>query len=147
MPRLCRPPALCESKDVEELDVEPVRGQPGDLGDSVTLLEAQEQLLPRVVRSLELLEPEAERRGLRSLGEEQAGLDVVGAAELVALAKLELRLAPSHGPVLERCRENGQILVGLDLDPVVVTFRGRLARRHLQGRRPRAFPVGAARKT
>src|SRR5439155_21304990 len=111
VPELCPAAGLCESKDVEELDVEPVRGQPGDLGNSVTLLEAQEQLLPRVVRSLELLEPEAERRGLRSLGEEQAGLDVVGAAELVALAKLELPFAPSHGPVLERCGENGQILV------------------------------------
>src|SRR5205823_1545970 len=70
---------LSEREDVEELDVEPVRRQAGGLGDSVALLEDQQELVRvHLVRAVELLEPEAERRALLAGGEEELALHVVG---------------------------------------------------------------------
>src|SRR5215212_5402328 len=78
-------PALCKRQDVEELDVEAVARQPRELGDPVALLEAQDELVARVDRVVELIEPELQRRGLLALGEDHPRLDVVRAAEVVAL--------------------------------------------------------------
>src|SRR5215210_8336276 len=125
---------LGEREDVKELDVEPVRGQARGLGDAVLLLE-DEQELARVelVGAVELLEPEAERRGLLARDEEQLGLDVVGAAELVPFAQDELPALPRRDPVLDRCREHAQRLVDLDLEGCVGTLGRRGAGLDLKG--------------
>src|SRR5919197_807438 len=81
---------LCKREDVEELDVEPVRGQRRHLGDSVPLLEAQEELLAEVLGRVELVEAEPKRRGLLAGDEEDERLDVVRAPELVALVEREV---------------------------------------------------------
>src|SRR5437588_413346 len=78
-----RPRALREREDVEQLDVEPVRGQRRDLRDAVSLLEAQHELLAGVVGGFELLQPEAQRGGLLPGHEQELRLDVVRAPEVV----------------------------------------------------------------
>ena len=51
---------LCKGEDVEELDVQTVLVEPGKLRDPVALLEAEDELLRRVVGALELVEPEGQ---------------------------------------------------------------------------------------
>jgi hypothetical protein len=75
---------LCKGEDVEELDVEPVLVEPGELCDPVALLEAQHELLRRVVGGLELVEPKEEAGSLFAEGEVELGLDVVSPVELGA---------------------------------------------------------------
>jgi len=86
---------------VEELDIEPVRGQPPNLCDPVPLLEDQDELLAVVLDGLELIEPEADRRRLLADREQQDGLDVVRPVEVVALAKGQLPRQARRDPVLE----------------------------------------------
>src|SRR5213078_965131 len=100
--------SLCKREDVEQLDVETVRRAGRELCDSVALLEDQHELLPRVVRSIELLEPELDRRRLLSLDEHQSRLDVVRTAELVAFAELEPPVLTRLGPFFERLGEHAQ---------------------------------------
>jgi hypothetical protein len=49
---------------VKQLDVQPVRAEPGEPRDPVALLEARDELLPGVVGGVEPVEPERERRRL-----------------------------------------------------------------------------------
>src|SRR5207244_3052342 len=76
--------SLCKREDVEQFDVETVGRAGRELRDPVTLFEDQHELLSRVVDSIDLLEPELERRGLLPFDKHHARLDVVRAAELVA---------------------------------------------------------------
>src|SRR5687767_4302234 len=131
-------------EDVEELDVEAVRRQPRDLGDPVLLLEAEQQLGPRVVGAVELVEPEEERRRLLAGDEEQARLDVVRAVELVTLAQRELPALARRDPVFDRGGLDGEILVDLDLDGCVGPLGGRVSWLNLKGCHGRAVP-GAGR--
>ena len=48
---------LREGADVDQLDVQPVRGQPRHLGDAVSAPEEEDELRTRVVGPLELVEP------------------------------------------------------------------------------------------
>jgi hypothetical protein len=110
---------------VEQLDVQAVRVEACELGDTVALLEAQHELRADVVRGLELVEPEREGGGLLPAHVEEACLDVVRAAGVVTLAQLELPLLPRRDPVLERCCKDGERLVDLDVDPLVGPLGGR----------------------
>src|SRR5919201_1036722 len=80
------PGLLCERQDMEELDVEPVFAEVRDLRNPVPFLEAEEQLLARVLSGVELVEPEGERRRLLTGGERHASLDIVRPVEVGPLA-------------------------------------------------------------
>src|SRR5919108_2150897 len=74
--------ALGRREDVEELHVQPVRSQTGELRDALALLELQDELRPDVVDGIELVEAEGERRRLLPRHEQNPSLDVVHAAEV-----------------------------------------------------------------
>jgi hypothetical protein len=76
---------------VEQLDFEAVRGRPGHLGDPVLLLEPDHQRAQQVVDHVDLVEAEAQRRGLLAGDEEQPALDVVPAPEVVTLVERDPR--------------------------------------------------------
>src|SRR6266545_3750790 len=116
---------LRKREDVVQLDVEPVRGAVGDLCDPVALLEGEEQLLAGVLDGVELIQPEGDRRRLLAIHEEQARLDVVRAAELVAFAELELPILARRDPVLKRRDMDAERFVDIDLDRRVGALRGR----------------------
>jgi hypothetical protein len=90
---------------VEELDVQPVRVEAGELRDAVPLLEAQNELLADVVVGVELV-------------------------RAVAFTQLQLPLLPRSGSVLERRRQDRERLVDLDLRPLGGPLGGRRARIH-----------------
>jgi hypothetical protein len=106
---------LCKGEDVEELDVQPVLVESSELRDPVALLEAQHELLRRVVGSLELVESEEEAGGLLAEGELELGFDVVAPIELRSLPQHELPARPWRHPVLEGRREDSEVLVDVDV--------------------------------
>src|SRR4051794_20405857 len=102
---------LCKGEDVEELDVQPVFVEPGELCDPVAFLEAQHELLWRVIGGLELVEPKEEARSLLAEGELELGLDVVSPVEIGALAQEELPTRARRHPILEGRGEDREVLV------------------------------------
>src|SRR5215217_6613155 len=77
--------SLRERQDVEELYVEPGGAAADEFRNPVALLEPQHELVLGVVYSVELVEPECDRRRLRARDEQQPPLDVVRAPEVRAL--------------------------------------------------------------
>jgi hypothetical protein len=65
---------------------------------------------------VELIQLEAQRGSLLARGEEELRLDVVRAAELVALPQGEVPRLARRDPALDRGREDRQRLVDLNLD-------------------------------
>src|SRR5215210_4350522 len=66
------PATLCESEDVKELDVQPVRSAARELADPVLFFEAEDEGVHHVVNAVELVEPEEERGRLLPGDEEQS---------------------------------------------------------------------------
>src|SRR5205823_2126798 len=119
--------ALCKREDVEQFDVETVGRAGRELRDPVTLFEDQHELLSRVVDSIDLLEPELERRRLLPFDKHHARLYVVRAAELVAFPELELPVLAGPDPVFE-CRDvDAQRVVDFDVDGRVRPVAGCVA--------------------
>jgi hypothetical protein len=138
---------LCEGQDVEELDVETGRGQAGRLRDPVPLLETEHELLAEIVRRVELVEAERERRRLLARGEEDAALDVVRTAEVVTLAQRKRPALARSRPVLDRGRVDRDRLVDVDLDGRIGPLFRRVPGLSLDGWHEPAVPADPARQT
>ena len=132
---------------MEELHVQTGCRQPGQLRDSVALLEDEHELLPGVVDAVELLEAERERRGLLAAGEEHLGLDVVRAAELVPLPESQLPALAGCDPFLDHGRVIDRRRVDLDLDRRVGPLGGRVAWLHDEMCHARRVPAARRRQT
>jgi hypothetical protein len=134
-------------EDVEELDVEAVHVQSRELGDPVSLLEAEDEVLAGVVDPVELIQTEDELRGLLPRGEERAAFNVVRTPEFVPLVEGELPGLAWRGPVLDGRREDGEVLVHVDLRGDVMTLRRGRARLHLKRGHARRIPARGAGQT
>ena len=128
---------------MEQLDVEPGRAETRGLGDPVALLEDEQELVHvDLVRAVDLVEAETERGGLLARCKQELRFDVVGPAELVALAQDQLSTLARGRPVLDRAHEDGQRLVDLDLDRRVGALGGRGAGLNLKRRHSGRVPHG-----
>jgi hypothetical protein len=119
----------------------PVLVEPGELSDPVALLEAQHELLRRVVGGLELVEPKEEAGSLFAEGEVELGLDVVSPVELGALAQHELPTRPRHHPILEGGGEDREVLVDVDVHDHVSVLPGSRARPNLKRSHETVLPA------